>query len=301
MRYRITHHTTYRYGETVPLCQNALWVTPRHNGRQKRDSFRLAVDPAPATRAARTDSFGNEVSYFTIEAGFRTLDITAVSEVRVLDRPEAARLPETPPWEKVAGALCGDLSDVGIDACQFRFDSPMAAGGPDLAAYARESFTPGRPVADAARELTTRIRRDFAYEPGATTVQTGVAEAFSLKRGVCQDFAHVQIACLRSLGLSARYVSGYLRTLPPPGRPRLIGADASHAWLSVYCGPTGWLDLDPTNDLVCSTDHVVVAVGRDYQDVTPVRGLFVGGGRHEMEVSVDVAPIDEAGNETAVS
>ncbi|HEX6985632.1 MAG TPA: transglutaminase family protein [Planctomycetaceae bacterium] len=296
MRYRITHRTSYRHSETVPLCQNVLWLTPRKDGGQRRESFRLDVTPVPSSRGARIDYFGNEVTYFTIDAGYRSLDIVAVSEVRVTPRGEPDRFPDSPPWEQVADGLCGDLGPAGIAACQFRFDSPCAAASDELADYARQSFTPGRPTAEAARELTSRIHADFAYEPGATTVQTSVAEAFSLRRGVCQDFAHVGIACLRSLGLAARYVSGYLRTVPPPGQPRLVGADASHAWLAVYCGPAGWIDLDPTNDAVPSTDHVTLAWGRDYGDVTPVRGLFIGGGRHEMEVSVDVAPIGDDGN-----
>ncbi|MDQ3329824.1 MAG: transglutaminase family protein [Planctomycetota bacterium] len=297
MHYRITHRTNYRHSETVPLCQNALWLTPRNDGRQQRRDCRLEITPAPTNRSTRTDYFGNEVTYFMLDAGYRTLDVVAVSDVQVKPRSPAGVLPDTPAWETLAKSLCDDLSNPGIDACQFRFDSPSAVASDELADYARGSFTSVRPVAEAARELTTRLHTDFAYDPCATTVQTSVAEAFGLKRGVCQDFAHVQIACLRSLGLAARYVSGYLRTIPPPGQPRLVGADASHAWVSVFCGPAGWLAFDPTNDLVPSTDHVTIAWGRDYGDVTPVRGLFVGGGHHEMSVSVDVAPIDESGSE----
>lgn len=293
MRYRITHRTSYRHTETVPLCQNALWLTPRRDGHQHRESCRLEISPTPSARGTRDDYFGNEVSYFTIDSGYRSLDITAVSEVRITSRAEAERMPDSPPWDRLAAGLCSDLSRTGIDACQFRFDSPCAAASPDLAEYARGSFTPGRPIAEAARDLTSRIRADFVYDPGATTIQTPVAEAFGRRRGVCQDFAHVEIACLRSLGLAARYVSGYLRTVPAPGQPRLVGADASHAWVSVYCGPAGWIDFDPTNDTLVSADHVTIAWGRDYGDIPPVRGLFVGGGRHEMTVSVDVAPIDD--------
>jgi transglutaminase-like putative cysteine protease len=299
MRYRITHRTSYRHGETVPLCQNVLWLSPRRDDHQRRELHRLEISPAPSARGVRVDYFGNEVAYFTIDTGYRELDITAVSEVRVTPRPEADRLSESPSWERVAEGLCRDLSKPGIDACQFRFDSPCAEAREELAEYAKQSFTPGRPVVEAARDLTSRIKADFVYEPGATTVGTSVADAFAMRRGVCQDFAHVEIACLRSLGLAARYVSGYLRTLPPPGRPRLVGADASHAWVGAFCGPAGWIDFDPTNDCVPSADHVTLAWGRDYGDVTPVRGLFVGGGRHEMSVSVDVAPIDDAGNEVA--
>ena len=296
MRYRITHRTSYQHSETVPICQNALWLTPRADGRQRREAFRLEITPEPSTRSTRTDYFGNEVVYFSIDNGYRALEIAAVSDVRVDARPPG-NLAETPPWERLAQNLCGDLSRPGIAACQFRADSPAAETSEALADYARPSFPAGKPIGEAAADLTRRIHEDFQYEPGATTVQTKVWQAFQLKRGVCQDFAHIQIACLRSLGLAGRYVSGYLRTLPAPGQPRLIGADASHAWASVYCGPAGWLDFDPTNNQVVGTDHVTIAWGRDYQDVTPVRGLFVGGGQHHMEVSVDVAPIDDAGKE----
>ena len=296
MRYRITHRTSYRHSDTVPLCQNALWLTPRSDGRQRRETHRLDITPEPTTRGGRTDYFGNEVTYFSIDAGYRSLEIAAISEVRVDARPPD-RLPDSPVWDRLAATLGDDLSRPGISACQFRHDSPGATASEELTEYARGSFPRGRPVAEAARDLTARVRRDFVYDPDATTVGTGVEQAFSLKRGVCQDFAQVEVACLRSLGLAARYVSGYLRTIPPPGAQRLIGADASHAWVGVYCGPAGWIDFDPTNDALCGPDHVTIAWGRDYGDVTPVRGLFVGGGRHQMEVTVDVAPIDEAGHE----
>ncbi len=293
MHYRITHRTTYRHSETVPLCQNALWLTPRDDEWQKRLSHQLEITPAPTNRGTRTDYFGNEVTYFTLDNGYRSLEIVSVSEVKVVPPSDKDRAADSPAWEALAGDDCDDLSSSGIDRFQYRFDSPLSIASDDLADYARVSFTPHRPIFEAARELTRRIHADFAYDPCATTVQTSVAEAFNLKRGVCQDFAHVEIACLRSLGLPARYVSGYLRTIPPSGQPRLVGADASHAWVSVYCGAAGWVDFDPTNDLVPSTDHVTIGWGRDYNDVTPVRGLFIGGGHHELNVSVDVAPIDD--------
>lgn len=290
MRYRITHRTSYRHSEAVPFCQNAVWLTPRNIPSQQREAFQLDVSPVPSNVGSRTDYFGNDVRYFAIDAGYRALEITATSVVRVSPRFDAGRLPPSPPWESIAETLCRDLSPVGLDACQFPFDSPFAAASEELGEYARRSFTPGRPVAEAARELTSRIHADFVYEPGATTVQTAVDEVVAQRRGVCQDFAHVAIASLRAIGLAGRYVSGYLRTIPPAGQPRLVGADASHAWFSVYCGEAGWIDFDPTNDSVPSTDHVTLAWGRDYGDVTPVRGLFVGGGGHELNVSVDVAP-----------
>jgi transglutaminase-like putative cysteine protease len=293
MHYRITHRTSYLHSETVPLCQNALWMTPRSDRRQRCTSSTITIHPEPSSRSERIDYFGNGVTYFSISTGYKSLDVEAVSDVIAEPPlPQDERSP-APAWEDVIGELETDLAPGVIDAVQFRFDSPSIATSDELAAYARQSFLPGRPIDEAARELIGRIHAEFQYDPGATTVQTSVAEAFAMQRGVCQDFAHVAIACLRSIGLSARYVSGYLRTLPPPGQPRLIGADASHAWLGVYCGPAGWIDFDPTNDVVPATDHVTIAWGRDYGDVTPVRGLFIGGGNHEMTVSVDVAPVDD--------
>lgn len=292
MHYRITHRTSYLHSETVPQCQNVLWMTPRSDHRQRCKESVISIRPEPSAQSERIDYFGNVATYFSIDTGYKSLDIEAVSNVFVESPLPAQERPLMPAWEDVISLLESDLSPDVIDAIQFRFDSPQVATSDELADYARVSFAPKRPVDEAAIELINRIHAEFRYEPGSTTIQTSVAEAFAMKRGVCQDFAHVTIGCLRSIGMPARYVSGYVRTLPPPGQPRLVGADASHAWLSVYCGSAGWLDLDPTNNVVPSTDHVTIAWGRDYGDVTPVRGLFVGGGRHEMTVCVDVEPID---------
>ena len=182
-----------------------------------------------------------------------------------------------------------------LQALEFTFASPYVPLASELRAYAAPSFPPGRPVLEGARELTTRIFRDFKYQPGATTLATGVLRAFQMRRGVCQDFAHIQIGCLRSLGLPARYVSGYLLTTPPPGKPRQIGCDASHAWLSLYAPDLGWVDFDPTNNVIPSMQHITVAWGRDYDDICPIRGVFVGGGNHTMTVAVDVQPLGENG------
>jgi transglutaminase-like putative cysteine protease len=176
-----------------------------------------------------------------------------------------------------------------LDACSFTYDSRYVRRGADLAAYASPSFAPGRAIADAVRELTERIHRDFRYDAQATTLATPLSEVLERRHGVCQDFAHLAIGCLRSLGLPARYVSGYLRTRPPAGRARLIGADASHAWVSAYCGDSGWIDFDPTNNMIPSNDHITIAWGRDYDDVSPVKGVILGGGEHTMAIAVDVA------------
>ena len=219
------------------------------------------------------------------------MTVTSVSEVTLCERT-VPPVEQTPAWDQLAQTLRTPTTPADLAASEFTFDSSRSIGLKPLTEYARKSFPPGRPLLAAATELTERIFRDFTYDPRATTVTTPVDEVFRLKKGVCQDFAHLQIAALRSLGLAARYVSGYLRTRPAPGKPRLVGADASHAWLSVYLGGGEWLDLDPTNNVVPNLEHITVAWGRDYSDVCPLKGVFIGGGRHSLSVSVDVALID---------
>lgn len=290
MKYKVAHRTIYEYSDSVPLCQNEAHLTPRNSAGQTCRYHRLIIRPAPASVSRRMDYFGNLVHYFAIQEGHRRLMISAISKVEVHPRP----LPnptETPPWEEVRDQLAADTSAEGLEIFQFRFDSPMVAAADEYAEYAAPSFPPGRPILACFLDLTSRIHRDFTYDPTATTVLTPLNEVFALRRGVCQDLAHVEIACVRSLGLAARYVSGYLRTRPPEGMPPLVGADASHAWISVYCGSAGWIDADPTNDLLPSSEHIVVAWGRDYSDVSPINGLFIGGGQHAMSVGVTVMPL----------
>lgn len=290
MRFRITHTTKYTYTDPVAVCHNLVRLAPRRTEQQSVESFRLTVSPEPADQTERTDVLGNRIDYFCIPRAHKGLSLTAVSEVSVADRTV---LPATSlAWEDVRESLRRRDNPRLAEAYRFAFPSTHIPESAALREYAEESFSPGRPILEAARELTHRVFTDFDYKPGATTVSTPVVEAFEKRVGVCQDFAHVQIAMLRSLGLAARYVSGYLRTLPPPGKPRLVGADASHAWLAVYGGRAGWVDYDPTNDCVPGTDHVTLALGRDYADVAPVQGVFVGGGDHALSVSVDVAPLD---------
>jgi len=290
VKYIITHKTVYAYSEAVPVCHNLVHLAPRPLPNQLCEEFRLLVHPEPFDISHRFDYFGNKVSHFSINQPHLGLTVTGRSRITVEDpvRPAAK---ETPPWEEVANWLRSDLSPGTLEACQFRFDSPGIKPFAGLGEYAKVSFPPGRPILEGVMELTRRIHKEFRYDPRATTIQTPIQEVFEQRHGVCQDFAHLQIGCLRSLGLAARYVSGYLRTEPPPGKPRLVGADASHAWLSVYCGAAaGWIDVDPTNDLLVKADHVSVAWGRDYHDVCPVQGTIVGGGDHKVNVSVDVAP-----------
>jgi transglutaminase-like putative cysteine protease len=289
MHYRVTHTTAYEYTDPVSLCHNLAHLTPRTVPTQTCHGSNLTISPQPAVVADRTDYFGNPVTFFAIQEPHVELTLTATHAVEV--RPAAAPEPGTsPPWEAVRDRLPEDRTPAVLDAYQYAFGSCYAQPAAELAEYARASFRPGRPLVEASLELMNRIHAEFRYDPKATTVSTPLKEVFARRRGVCQDFAHLQIACLRSLGLAARYVSGYLCTTPPPGRPRLVGTDATHAWLSVYSPGAGWVDLDPTNDRVPSDQHVVLAWGRDYGDVSPLKGVILGGGRHAVKVTVDVIP-----------
>ena len=292
-RYHITHTTTYDYGEAVSLCQNVAHLAPRPSPRQQAERPVLSITPDPAVIEERVDYFGNPVSYFTIQEPHRELTVRVVHRIDL--SPATPPEPEsTPAWETVRDRLTRDRDPDWLDAYQFAFDSRYAAAHPRYAGYAAPSFTPGRPTLAAALDLTRRIHAEFTYDPRATTLATPVAEVFEHRRGVCQDFAHFQLACLRSLGLAARYVSGYLSTVPPPGKPRLVGVDATHAWVSIFCGDAGWVDLDPTNNQIPADRHVLLAWGRDYEDVSPLKGVILGGGRHDVRVAVDVRPEPEA-------
>lgn len=284
-RYTITHVTTYSYTESVSLCQNVAHLSIRPCDRQRADPSSLTISPEPAVVEERSDYFGNPTHFFTIQEPHRELKVTARHRVVVFPLPPVA---ESPAWETVRDRLPRDHTTGWLDAVQYRFDSRFAAADPQYMAFAGESFTPGRPIIEAATELVHRIHAGFQYDPKATTVSTPVAEVFAHRRGVCQDFAHFLLACFRSLGLAARYVSGYLSTVPPPGKPRLVGADATHAWVSLFCGDAGWVDFDPTNDQIPHDRHILLAWGRDYDDVSPLKGVILGGGQHTVTVSVDV-------------
>jgi transglutaminase-like putative cysteine protease len=292
MEYKILHRTTYRYKYPVSVGNHVACLMPRVlPGRQSAESA-LEVWPAPVTQSERVDFFGNRLAIFTVQEPHRELVVEARSEVVVEDLP-ARTLGDSLPWEDAVALLPRDRSAEGLAAYQFGFESPRIRMREDFAEYARLSFTAGRPMGEALVAMTARMFRDFRFDTKGTNVRTPAEEVFKKRRGVCQDFAHVQIACLRSLGLAARYVSGYLRTYPPPGKPRLIGADASHAWVSAYCPGLGWLDVDPTNNVVPTDGHVTLAWGRDYGDVSPLRGLVLGGGAHKLRVSVDMEPVSE--------
>lgn len=292
MFYKIIHRTTYRYKYPVSVGNHVACLIPRVLPDRQSAQCAVFVSPAPVTRSERVDFFGNRISIFTVQEPHRELVVEARSNVAVEERA-LGELSDSMPWEDAAALLPRDRSAEGLAAYQFGFESPRIRIREEFAAYARESFTLGRPMAEALVDFTARMHRDFRFDTKGTNVRTPAEEVFKKRRGVCQDFAHVQIACLRSLGLAARYVSGYLRTYPPPGKPRLIGADASHAWVSAYCPGLGWLDVDPTNNVVPTDGHVTVAWGRDYGDVSPLRGLVLGGGAHKLRVSVDMEPVSE--------
>ncbi len=287
MIYRVSHQTSYAYTDTIAMSLNHAHLRPRDRESQSVRWYRLIIDPPADLQRERRDYFGNHVTYFSLSAPHQQMVVTAESEIEVRATGEPT-LFATPPWESIRDQLRRERSREGLDAYQYVFASPHVPTGPPWAEYAAGSFTPGRPLWEAVLDLTNRIHAEFAYDARATTVATPLEHVFEQRRGVCQDFAHLEIACLRSIGLAARYVSGYLSTRPPPGRPRLRGADASHAWLSVYCPGFGWLDIDPTNNLAPSESHVTVGWGRDYQDVSPVKGVLLGGGEHTVNVAVDV-------------
>ena len=275
MIYKIVHRTTYKYKYPVSVGNHVACLKPRVLPHHQLSRSELRIQPLPATRTERVDYFGNILCFFTIQEPHSELMVEARSEV-VIDGKAMPSPQPSLPWEEAARSLPTDHSPAGLEAYQFGFESPRIRVRPEFAAYALQSFTPGRPMPDALLDLTARIHSDFRFDSKVTNVRTPTEEVFKKRRGVCQDFAHLQIACLRSLNLAARYVSGYLRTYPPPGQPRLVGADASHAWVSAYCPGIGWLDVDPTNNLVPSNGHVTLAWGRDYGDVSPLRGLDSG-------------------------
>ena len=300
MKYRVIHTTGYQYAEPIPFCQNILHLKPRATARQTLLSHALTIAPAPAYRSERTDFFGNSATWFSLQTPHQAIKITARSEVDVaLFEPPTGLWPSG--WETVVQTLAGRRDPEILDALQFTFDSQMVKTDPELAEYARPSFAPGRQLLECATELTTRIYKDFTFDSRATTVGTPVLDVLHHRHGVCQDFAHLQIACLRSLGLAARYVSGYLLTKPPQGRPRLVGADSSHAWVSVFFPEAGWIDFDPTNGVLPSQEHITLGWARDYDDVSPVRGVVVGGRRHTLVVSVDVEPAAAAAAKVAAA
>lgn len=292
MQYRITHKTTWTYERPVTVCHYTARLEPRTLPQQSCPWHELHIHPQPTEKATRCDYFGNSSVYFEIEGSHESLEITAQSLVRLQQNaPVDSRA--TPAWELVRDACLADQLTPTAVAGEMCFASPLIPVNSVFAAYAKPSFPPGRTILEGVKDLNRRIFKDFAFDPTATDFATPVDKVLQQRRGVCQDFAQVMIACFRSLGLPARYVSGYLETLPPPGQPKLVGADASHAWVSVYCGDeVGWTDADPTNNLLPGSRHITLAWGRDFGDVSPLRGITIGAGEQALQVSVDVLPVE---------
>jgi transglutaminase-like putative cysteine protease len=287
MIYEITHVTHYYYANNVSLCHNLAHLAVRSCDWQTPLRSTLEVSSPPAVSHVRTDYFGNLTTFFTIQEPHRYLEITAKNEVEV--RPRAIVLPATTPaWEEAVRSVHNGRDPETLDAYQYVFDSQYIERDPILSGYATASFSPGRPLLEAVLDLSRRIHAEFRFDPSAPTFDRSIKELLESKSGVCQDFAHFAIGCLRSLGVAARYVSGYLLTTPPASQDRLVGVDMSHAWLSVFCPGSGWVDVDPTNNQLSQDRHITLAWGRDYDDVSPIKGVILGGGKQAISVGVDV-------------
>jgi len=289
MMHRIVHTTTYEYTDNAEACHNLVHLQPRNLPTQQCRQTQLRIDPAPDRVFEYLDYFGNHVHSFAVYEPHRQLSITAESYVTLAAR-EMVSVGKTPAWNVVRDALRSDRSPAIVAAIENRFDSPYVRTSEALRELAANHFPIDRPLGEAVLALTHAIHRDFKYDPKATTIDTSLDDVLEKRRGVCQDFAHLLIGCLRSLGLACRYVSGYLRTDSQPGRPRLAGADASHAWVSVFSPGSGWIDFDPTNGCRTSDRHITIGWGRDFHDLSPVKGVVLGGGQSTLHVAVDVLP-----------
>jgi transglutaminase-like putative cysteine protease len=289
-RYRVRHETVYHYGGDVAHSHQLLHLTPRDSGVQRCSSRTISLDPPPSRRRDDIDAFGNCATRLEYDSPHDRLEVLAEAGVEVR-LPEHADQTISRSWEEVREGLAysgAPMSAEFLDACRFRMESSYVKVKRTFTEYAADCFESGSSLLGGAELLMHKIHREFAYAPGSTNIRTSAVDAFEARRGVCQDFAHVMIACLRARGLPARYVSGYLRTNPPAQTDALLGADASHAWVSVFCPPLGWVDLDPTNDVRVALDHIVIGWGRDFGDVSPLRGVIVGGGQHRLSVRVSV-------------
>jgi transglutaminase-like putative cysteine protease len=291
--YVVVHETRYAYEQPVRLSRQIVHLAPRSTAWQVCRRHTLEVAPEPEILEVSEDAFGNPRTSLIIEDDHDTLAVRAESWVDLTSRAYPADA-STPPWDEVRARLAYQagrrLAPADLDATRFLFESTRVRNKRELAVWTSACFRPGTPLLVGVRALMNRIHRELKFDPTATTVSTPVMEVFERRAGVCQDFAHLMLSCLRSVGLAARYVSGYLLTRPPPGKKRLVGADASHAWVSVYCPDYGWVDADPTNAVFPSLEHVTLGWGRDYDDVIPLRGVLLGGGEHELGIKVTVAP-----------
>jgi transglutaminase-like putative cysteine protease len=295
--YRITHQTRYRYAGDVVHSHQLLHLVPRPTPYQQCLEYSLQIDPAPTYRHDAIDAFGNPVTRVEFQSRHRELQVTTDMQVEVHPRP-GVPADESHPWERVVSNLAYHghwPARANLDICRFRHESPYVRVKRAFTDFGAACFAPGRPVLSCANDLMRTLHRELRYAPGETDVSTPLMEVLEKRHGVCQDFAHLMIACLRSRGLAARYVSGYIRVRPAPAQPGagapLIGGGASHAWVAVYSPPFGWIELDPTNDTWVGVEHVAVAWGRDFGDVSPLRGIILGGGSHKLSVNVTVEPV----------
>jgi len=290
MRYLLSHRTSYTYASSVDSAHHIAHLRARAFPGQKVSSISIATHPEPALAVQHIDHFGNHIDIYRIDQPHQRFDIEVRAEIDV-HFPDPPPATQTPKWEEVRTMLNGGGFPTPITASEFVYDSPLVPFDAALRDYGAKSLTPGRPILEAASELKKRIKADFEYHPGATDISTPLHEVFEGKAGVCQDFAHVMVAALRAHGLAAGYVSGYIRTVHSKDEIALRGSDASHAWVALWCGAeTGWVHLDPTNDLIASQDHVAVAWGRDFSDVSPLRGVILGGESHSYGVDVTLVP-----------
>jgi len=292
MKLRVSHKTTYVYSESASTSHHEARLTPRASENQSTLSHEILITPEPTVRRGRLDFFGNKTTYFGLTEPHQKLEIESRSLVDITLRRDVD-CQNSPPWESVRDRLASDRRRDTLQAFVMAFESTHVEFCDALFDFSATVFVPQEPILCVAEALMHKIYSEFRYDPNATDINTSIATLIEKRRGVCQDFAHLFAACLRSQGLAARYVSGYLLTQPPPGKPRLVGADASHAWVSVWVPEQGWIDFDPTNDLIPGEQHVTIAYGRDFDDVTPVRGVILGGGQHKVRVAVDVEPVED--------
>ncbi len=288
--YQVRHRTTYRYKRHVAYSRLIAHLAPRATARQRPLTFDVDVKPWPVERRQRSDFFGNTTNWFTIDEPHDVLEVVSESQVAV-DAPPAFDPDASLSWEAVRRSFEFPADPASQQVVQYVFDTPVTAGNRDVQAYAEASFTPQRAMLRSVLDLNARIYHDFKYDTKATDARTTVKRVFELRAGVCQDLAHAGVAAVRSMGLAARYVSGYLLTHPPPGKERLVGADASHAWFAAWIPPFGWIDFDPTNNMLPGREHITIAWGRDYGDVSPIHGIITGGSEHKVDVAVDVMPL----------
>jgi transglutaminase-like putative cysteine protease len=290
MIFDVSHKTHYSYSLPVAQSQHLIHLSPCRVDRQIIRNHSVIVEPAPAVRYDGIDAFGNPVLILDIEVPHKELVLHARTSVETIARP-VFNATATLPWDRLDASFKARERGLPLDIIQYRCASRLTTATREISAYATEFFTPGRPVLDAAIDLSRRIFTDFKFDASATDVSTPIEQVFKQRRGVCQDFAHLALTCLRAMRVPGRYVSGYILTRPPPGQQRLQGADASHAWFSVWSPEHGWVDLDPTNGIVAADEHITIAYGRDYDDVSPISGVLLGGGEHTVSVSVDVVPV----------